>query len=244
MLAITEHHFDRPEVPMVVLVHGAMDRSRSFRRVVEHLTDLRVVTYDRRGYGDSVGARPASGLEDHATDLLEVIGNRRATVIAHSAASHIAVLAAIEEPNRIAGIALWEPAAPWMDFWPEKARQSVARIASASDPGAVAERGVIAMVGEEAWNRLSEAAREQRRAEGAAFVLDMASGIDAPYDWEDLHVPCIIGYGASWPHFETSPQLARAISCPTFTIERASHTAHLSHPTEFAEFARRAAVFV
>jgi pimeloyl-ACP methyl ester carboxylesterase len=229
---------------MVVLVHGAMDRSRSFRRVVEHLTDLRVVTYDRRGYGDSVGARPASGLEDHATDLLEVIGNRRATVIAHSAASHIAVLAAIEEPNRIAGIALWEPAAPWMDFWPEKARQSVARIASASDPGAVAERGVIAMVGEEAWNRLSEAAREQRRAEGAAFVLDMASGIDAPYDWEDLHVPCIIGYGASWPHFETSPQLARAISCPTFTIERASHTAHLSHPTEFAEFARRAAVFV
>ena len=229
---------------MVVLVHGAMDRSRTFRRVVEHLTDLRVVTYDRRGYGNSVGARPASGLADHAEDLLQVIGDRPATVIAHSAASHIAVLAAIADPDRVASIALWEPAAPWMDFWPDKARQSVARIASASDPGAVAQRGVIAMHGEEAWNRLSEETQAQRRAEGVAFVLDMASAIDAPYDWADLRVPCIVGYGASWPHAKTSPQLALALSCPTFTIEGASHIAHLSHPTEFAQFVRRAIVSV
>jgi hypothetical protein len=37
VLATTEHHFDRPDLPLVVLVHGAMDRSRSFRRVVDHL---------------------------------------------------------------------------------------------------------------------------------------------------------------------------------------------------------------
>jgi pimeloyl-ACP methyl ester carboxylesterase len=240
VLATTEHHFDRPDLPIVVLVHGAMDRSRSFRRVVDHLADHRVVTYDRRGYGDSVDAEPASGLQDHAADLLEVIGNRRATVVAHSVASHIAVLAAIEEPDRVASIGLWEPAAPWMDFWPEKARRSVARIAAAPDSGDVAERGVIAMAGERAWNRLSEAARRQRRAEGAAFVLDMASGMAPPYDWADVLVPRIIGHGASWPHVETSPQLARTLACPTFTIEQASHVAHLTHPKEFAEFVRRA----
>jgi pimeloyl-ACP methyl ester carboxylesterase len=241
VLATTEHHFDRPDRPIVVLVHGAMDRSRSFRRVVDHLADYRVVTYDRRGYGDSVEARPASGLQDHVADLLDVIGDRRATVVAHSVASHIAVLAAIEDPDRVASIGLWEPAAPWMDFWPEKARRSVARIAAAPDSGDVAERGVIAMAGEEAWNRLSEAARQQRRAEGAAFVLDMVSGMEAPYDWADVRVPCIIGYGASWPHVETSPQLARTLACPTFTIEEASHVAHLTHPAEFAELIRRAA---
>jgi pimeloyl-ACP methyl ester carboxylesterase len=240
VLNTTEHHFDRPELPIVVLVHGAMDRSRSFRRVVDHLSDVRVVTYDRRGYGDSVDAEPASGLGDHTADLLEVIGNRRATVVAHSAASHIAVLAAIEDPTRIASIALWEPAAPWMDFWPERARESVARIAAAPDPADVAERGVIAMAGEQAWNRLSESARQQRRAEGVAFVLDMVSGMSEPYDWADLSVPCIIGYGASWPHVETSPQLARTLACPTFTIEEASHVAHQTHPAEFAEFVRRA----
>ncbi len=128
MLATTEHHFDRPDLPIVVLVHGAMDRSRSFRRVVDQLADHRVVTYDRRGYGASVDAKPASGLQDHTADLLEVIGNRRATVVAHSVASHIAVLAAIQDPDRVAGIGLWEPAAPWMDFWPEKARRSVAEL--------------------------------------------------------------------------------------------------------------------
>ena len=95
MLATTEHHFDQPDLPMVVLVHGAMDRSSSFRRVVEHLGGYRVVTYDRRGYGDAVEAEPASGLQDHTADLLDVIGDRRATVVAHSVAGHIALLAAI-----------------------------------------------------------------------------------------------------------------------------------------------------
>jgi pimeloyl-ACP methyl ester carboxylesterase len=96
------------------------------------------------------------------------------------------------------------------------------------------------MAGEQAWRRLSETARQQRRAEGAAFVLDMVSGMAPPYDWADILVPCIIGHGASWPHVETSPQLARTLACPTFTIEQASHVAHLTHPVEFAEFVRRA----
>jgi pimeloyl-ACP methyl ester carboxylesterase len=240
VLATTEHHFDRPDLPLVVLVHGAMDRSRSFRRVVDHLSDVRVVTYDRRGYGDSVDAEPAKGLQDHTTDLLEVIGTRCATVVAHSAASHIAVLAAIEHPDRIANVALWEPVAPWMDFWPEKARESVAKIAAAPDPRDVAERGVIAMAGEQAWSHLSESARQLRRAEGVAFVLDMVTGMTQPYDWEDLHVPCIIGFGASWPHVKTSPQLAETLACPTFVIEGASHVAHLTHPAEFARFVGRA----
>jgi pimeloyl-ACP methyl ester carboxylesterase len=217
-----------------------MDRSRSFRRVVENLGDFRIVTYDRRGYGESVGALPPTGLEDHTSDLLEVIGNRRATLVAHSVASHIAVLAAIAAPQHVASVGLWEPAAPWMPFWPEKARQSVARIGAVADPREVAERGVRTMAGEDAWNRMSEAAKEQRRAEGVAFVLDMAPVDDAPYEWEDLGVPCIIGYGASWPHVKTSPQLADTIECPTFTIEGASHAAHVSHPGEFAEFVRRA----
>jgi hypothetical protein len=41
VLAVIEHHLDRPDTPFVVVIHGAMDRSRSFRRVVGYLTDLR-----------------------------------------------------------------------------------------------------------------------------------------------------------------------------------------------------------
>jgi pimeloyl-ACP methyl ester carboxylesterase len=239
-LGVTEHNLEHTGLPLVVLVHGALDRAHSFHRVVDNLPDLRVITYDRRGYGRSVGATPASGLGDQSADLLEVIGERRATVVTHSAASHIGVLAAIADPGRIVSLGLWEPAAPWMEFWPERARESVARIASASDPSAVAERGMKAMIGKEAWNRLGEARRQQHRAEGPAFILDMASGLEAPYDWADLRVPYLIGHGSSWPHAETSPQLADALSCPTFVIAEAPHAAHRSHPAAFAAFVRRA----
>ncbi len=41
----------RPVTTRVILVHGTMDRASSFARLLPHLTDLDVVTYDRRGYG-------------------------------------------------------------------------------------------------------------------------------------------------------------------------------------------------
>jgi pimeloyl-ACP methyl ester carboxylesterase len=241
-LAVTERRPDRADAPLVVLVHGAMDRARSLRRVVERLTDLHVVVYDRRGYGDSLCAGPPAGLLEHATDLLDVIGGRRATVVGHSLGCHVAVLAAIREPGRVASVGLWEPPVPWMDFWPDRARRTVATIASSPDPGEVGERGVRAMLGDDGWERLSDETRAQRRAEGVAFVVDMASEVEAPFAWTDLGVPCVIGYGErSWPYsVEASRRLAEIIGCPTFVVADAPHTAHASHPDGFADFVRRA----
>ena len=55
-IAVTTHGPRDPTVSEVVLVHGAMDRAKSFLRVVEHLPDLTVIEYDRRGYGESLPA--------------------------------------------------------------------------------------------------------------------------------------------------------------------------------------------
>ena len=41
--------------PTVVFVHGSLDRSSAFVKVIRRLPDLRVVRYDRRGYGHSFG---------------------------------------------------------------------------------------------------------------------------------------------------------------------------------------------
>ena len=48
------------------------------------------------------------------------------------------------------------------------------------------------------------------RAEGVAFVVDMASEVEPPYDWAELRVPCLIGYGEkTWPcSVEASQRLA------------------------------------
>ena len=241
-LAVTEQGHRAPGAPIVVLVHGAMDRSRSLRRIVERLPDHLVVSYDRRGYGASVDAGPPTGLAQHLDDLLDVMDGRRSTIVAHSFGSHLAVLAAIARPDLVTSVGLWEPPVPWMDFWPAEARRNVARIGSSGDPEEVGERGVRSMLGEDGWNRLSDDARALRRAEGYAFVVDMASEIEAPYDWADLRVPCLIGYGEkTWPWtFEASQRLAAIIGCDTFVVESATHTAHVSHPDEFAEFVRRA----
>jgi pimeloyl-ACP methyl ester carboxylesterase len=219
-----------------------MDRARSLRRVVERLPDLRVVAYDRRGYGDSVALGPPSGLAQHVDDLLDVLDERRATVVAHSFGSHISVLAAMARPDLVAGLGLWEPPVPWMDFWPERSRRVVARIVAAGDPGDVAEAGARQMLGDQGWARLSDEARAQRRAEGAAFVADMASELEPLYDWADLDVPCLIGYGAeTWPYSQDAAQrVAAIVGCGTFVVEGAPHTGHVSHPGEFAEFVRAA----
>ena len=228
--------------PLVVLVHGALDRARSLRRVVERLPDLRVATYDRRGYGASVAAGPPTRMGDHVEDLIEVLGGRRATVVGHSVGGHVGILASIARPDLVASLGLWEPPTPWMDFWPERAKRSVAHIVGNRVPGEVGERGARMMLGDDAWERLPDEARELRRAEGRAFLVDAGAEEDALYDWADVRVPCLIGYGErTWPWtLDSSRRAAAAIGCDTFVIAGSTHLGNVSHPGDFAEFVRQA----
>ncbi len=55
---------------MIVLVHGVLDSSLSFDGAVAELVpDFTVVTYDRRGWGDSRRVDAAETLSDHADDV-------------------------------------------------------------------------------------------------------------------------------------------------------------------------------
>src|ERR1700722_19615898 len=65
-----EHHGPRGS-RAIILVHGAPDRSATFREVRANLNDRHVVVYDRRGYGRSGQAPAATGMLDHARDLLD-----------------------------------------------------------------------------------------------------------------------------------------------------------------------------
>ncbi len=241
-LAVTERHATRAGAPLVVLVHGTLDRGRSMRRVVERLPDLHVVSYDRRGYAGSIGPEPPTGLPQHVDDLIAVLDGRTATVVAHSFGSHVAVLAAITRPDLVASVGLWEPPTPWMEHAPPDMKSRVAGLASSPDPEAVGEATRRRMMGEEAWAALPAATRDECRAEGRAFVVDMASEVDPPYDWADLPVPCVIGRGGrtTLDHNGTCARLAALLGCELFCADEAPHTAHLHAPATFAEFVRRA----
>lgn len=243
-IAVTRHGTFDSSVPRVVLVHGAMDRAKSFLPVVEHLPDLRVTEYDRRGYGESEPAGSATELAQHVDDLLGVIGDEPTTVVAHSFGSVVAVSAAIAHPLRFKGLGLWEPQVPWMEFWPRAVRQGLEAMAVEDDTEALAERVYAAMVGDEAWDRLPADLKAQRRAEGMAFQSDVVLGLSPPFHWEDLKVPSLFGVGLqSWAFSrDAATRLAESLGAELFTIEGAAHSAHATHPQQFAEFVRRSTV--
>jgi pimeloyl-ACP methyl ester carboxylesterase len=240
VVAVTEHGPRDPTMAAVVLVHGAMDRAKSFQPVVKHLADLRVTEYDRRGYGESLPAGTPAVLAEHVNDLLEVIGDEPATVVAHSFGCVVAVAAAIQDPGRFRGLGLWEPQVPWMEFWPRSVRRGLEAMAAQDDTGALAERVYVSMVGEEAWQRLPEEIKECRRAEGVAFKSDVILGLSPPFQWDELSVPSLFGVGLeTWPFsLEAATRLAEAVGAELFTIAGAAHNAHVTHPEEFANFVR------
>jgi pimeloyl-ACP methyl ester carboxylesterase len=101
------------------------------------------------------------------------------------------------------------------------------------------------MVGDAAWDRLPESARQERRADGPALVADLlAMRGDAPFDVTALAVPAVFGRGGTASaahHRDTVAWLASHVpGAELFEIEGAAHGAHLTHPDRFADLVRAA----
>lgn len=88
--------------PLVLLVHGSMDRSVGLAKVAHRLDQrCHVVRYDRRGYGRSRPHPGPFGLAEHIDDLVSVLDGRPAVLVGHSFGGDI-VLAAVERHPELA----------------------------------------------------------------------------------------------------------------------------------------------
>jgi pimeloyl-ACP methyl ester carboxylesterase len=230
--------------PLVVLVHGSMDRSLSFAKVVRKLADLHVVAYDRAGYGRSEDSVPHATLSGHVEDLLAVLADRRGVVVGHSYGGDVALAAAIARPDLVAGVGAFEAPLPWQDWWPGRSAGGAAM--DARSPEDAAEAFMRRIVGDHVWGRLPPSTRTKRRSEGAALVADLGSIRSvAPFDPADVRVPVVVGCGSdSEPHHrEGARRLVSVVpGAELVEIDGATHGAHRSHPQEFAAFVRRTVI--
>ncbi len=227
--------------PVVVLVHGALDRGDSFRRVVRRLEDATVVTYDRRGYQRSRDLGPAAGLEDHAADLLALADEfgEGAPVVAvgHSLGGDVVLAAALDRPTAFASLGVFEPPMPWLPLPPNEGRPFLP-----DDPAVEAERFFRRVVGEAAWQRLPESGRLDRRADGSALVADLRSiNAGPPFDPTTLTLPLLVGVSGrvqARPEAAVDWLIGHVPGAERYEIPGATHGAHLSHPDAFAGFVR------
>lgn len=241
----TEHG----EGPSVVLVHGTMDRSSSFGRVQKALDGFRVVRYDRRGYAHSLELGPPASFGQQVDDLLDVVGAEPALVFGHSYGGTIALAGAQVAPERVAGVVAYESPLPWLDWWPAGSAGAAA-VAEADDPEGAGERFMRRMIGDRRWERLPARTKQDRRAEGATLVAEIAQlrpPHPVPLLLSAVPVPVIAAHGTEGaPHHEQAAQ-AVADGVPGAeleVVEGAGHGVHLTHPAAVAALVRRLAARV
>lgn len=223
--------------PLIVLVHGAMDRSSGMLRLSRRLdTEYRVARYDRRGYGKST---PHSGPFDMAAqvaDLVGVVAGRRAVIVGHSYGGNVALATAERYPDLVAGVAIYETPLSWEPWWPGTTAGAVA-IKAAGQPEEAAEAFMRRIIGVQRWEALPERTRATRRAEGVALVNELADLREhRPWHADQIHVPVVVGCGTRGAAHHQQGMAAVAASivgARLIIVEGCGHDAPHSDATRF-----------
>ena len=226
------------DAPLIVLIHGTMDRSTGMLKLSRRLDHLcRVLRYDRRGYGRSAPHGGPFDMAAQVDDLVALLRGRPAVLVGHSYGGNVALATATRHPHLVRGVALYETPLSWQPWWPGTTAGAQAR-ATSGDAAEAAERFMRRLIGDTAWEALPERTRATRRAEGAAMVGELRDlQAHAPWVETDITCPVTVSYGTRGAQHhrdgrrfvhEHVPQSALV------ELEGCRHDAPLSHSELFA----------
>lgn len=236
--------------PRILLVHGTMDRSSSFKKVARHLSEFEVISYDRRGYGNSqfrdVDGNPRKvSWQIHLDDLTDMIDKGPTVVFGHSYGGTLALLAAERHVENLLGVVTFEPPLSWWQGWSRWSAHSMDPAEEIDIAGArqEARRFMIAQIGEEAWKRLPAATKEQRESEGVTMVSEMYSmaHLFPVLDPAQISVPAVVARSENAPERHVKGSLYLAENIPRSRLEivsNTSHGVHLRRPEKVADLIR------
>ncbi len=188
---IWSHEAGPADAPLVVLVHGAMDRSAGMLRLSRRLDAAhRVLRYDRRGYGHSKPHVGPFTMDYQVADLVALLAGRRAVLFGHSFGGNVVLATAARHPELVRAAAVYEIPLSWLAWWPgSTGRGAAAARGRAAD---AAERFMRRMVGDDRWEALPERVQGERRAEGEAFVEELTDlAVNPPWDAAQIVVPVV-----------------------------------------------------
>lgn len=247
MTGIWSHESGLQGAPLLVTIHGAMDRSASMvklSRLLDH--EFRVLRYDRRGYGRS---KPHDGpftMHDQVDDLMELVAGRRAILFGHSFGGDVALAAADRYPGLVRAVAVYETPLSWLDWWPGSTKSWP----PGQDPAVAAEGFMRRMIGDERWEALPAKSRAERMDEGVALTAELADlSAHAPWSFERITMPFVAMYGgATGNHHRTgaiylAEHIPGTVSDGAFDgaavpIADAFHNGPYTHPRPVADVLR------
>ena len=236
--------------PPLILCHGsATDASTWTIQLASPLTSrYRVVAYDRRGAGRSPRAPGVAWhtIEEHAADLAALIGElgAPALVVGSSCGAAVVLETCRRAPAAVRGAILIEPPLAPSDAAPAVPAGFLAeldRLAVEVGPEAAAERFLITVLGQAAWDRLpklfrARAASTWPQIRGDCYALD-AYQVRYP-SLAAIAVPIrLLGGDRSAAYFRpTLEALAAALPRATLAIVAgAGHMLHADAPRAFAD---------
>jgi len=234
---------DTADQPVVVVVHGALDRASSLGRLCRQLPELDVVAYDRRGYGRSLGLGVATGLDDHVDDLEAIVHDlgRPVVLVGHSFGGLVVMDAAARLGDRVQGTLTYESPAHWLAN--HRMQPYTREILDQPDPGVAAEEFMRRVVGDDAWERLPPSTKAARRAEGGALLADLRAlpQDGPPFDPEAVTARMVVAYGGASEDRLRRAATDMAAAFPharVAVVPGAEHPVHLTHPRELAALVR------
>jgi pimeloyl-ACP methyl ester carboxylesterase len=194
---------------------------------------MRVLRYDRRGYGRSAPHPGPFAMDEQIADLIGLLDGRAAVVFGHSYGGNVALALADRHPDAVRAVGVYEAPLSWLDWWPGTTAGADA-LATRGEPADAAERFMRRLIGDERWSRLPESTRVARRTEGAAMVgelVDLRS--HAPWDASRVRVPVVAMHGTlgAAHHAASTRYLGGVLTdCRVVDIDGARHFGPNTHP--------------